>query len=171
MNARTHILGGVATASCCMYLATKGYIPASMNGSVEQLLSVPLCMTGALLPDIDLPNSRLGMNIKPVSWLANKFFGHRTFFHSPMFLFLIWFLTKVLNPQYLWIAESLVVGGASHLLLDMFNKAGIPLFWPAKHHISMGSVKLDGGGETLIDISLLLISLVAIGKCAFSTVL
>ena len=87
---------------------------------------------GSLLPDLDTAHSGLGRWVKPVSRSLERRFGHRTLTHSLLGMVLLacgssWLL--LLNPALFW---WLLIGYASHLLLDTANIAGVPLLWPLK---------------------------------------
>jgi membrane-bound metal-dependent hydrolase YbcI (DUF457 family) len=85
---------------------------------------------GALLPDVDTPKSSLG-RLVALSASIERRFGHRQLTHSALFvggcavacaplLLLRWW------PAYL----GLLLGIASHLLIDMANHSGVPLLYP-----------------------------------------
>lgn len=87
----------------------------------------------SIVPDIDLPESKLGHLIKPVSKFINKSFGHRTFTHSGLWLipfgFLIYYFR---NTAYLSLFIGMFIGLFSHLISDTLTKGGVPWFWPFK---------------------------------------
>ena len=48
----------------------------------------------------NIPNSKIGQKIKPISWFLNFMFGHRKIFHSLLFSFLFFtiiFFNPVMN--------------------------------------------------------------------------
>jgi len=78
----------------------------------------------SILPDIDLHTSYIGKKVKIFSFTFEFMLGHRGIFHSlwvPILLYVV--LAK-------FGLELAVIGYLSHLLLDMFNRKGIKLFWP-----------------------------------------
>lgn len=99
---------------------------------------------GSLMPDIDLPRSTLGRLFPFISHPLERHFGHRTITHS----FLGWIIATVIfmiitiagsflipSNQASWMGIlryplAFSMGYLSHLLLDMMNPAGVPLFWP-----------------------------------------
>ena len=100
-----------------------GYRPDWIGGA--------LAAVAAILPDIDLPPSKIGRLFFWVSVPLERRFGHRTLTHSLVGLA---GLAVVVSP--LWLLQPLyfwcVVGGAwSHLWLDMLNIRGIDLLWPS----------------------------------------
>lgn len=78
---------------------------------------------GALLPDVDSPNSQLG---RYVPWLSN-FIGHRTITHT------IWVLLGLLLASYFtgWLFLWMVtIGYFLHIFEDSFSTQGIAWLWP-----------------------------------------
>lgn len=100
MKGTTHLAVGLAAASV---------IP---NQSWVNIVCMAI---GSLLPDIDKSTSLLGRHI-PV---LPKLIPHRSITHGLILAAAVWFI----NPY-------LSVGCALHLLLDMCNPDGVPLFWP-----------------------------------------
>jgi inner membrane protein len=86
----------------------------------------------SIVPDIDLPTSRIG---RPLFWLSVRLerqHGHRTVTHSLVALLLV---AGVASPLFAvgrggwyW---AILGGYWSHLWLDMLNIRGIDLFWPS----------------------------------------
>ena len=102
--------------------------------TIYPVISLTSGSIGALLPDIDAPNTSLGHKHPFVS----KIFKHRGFTHTGIVaasftaLFLLMDIGKVNIATIL--AHSLmfgfVVGYWSHIIADMFNYKGVPLLWP-----------------------------------------
>ena len=90
-----------------------------------------LAAVASLLPDIDLPPSKIGRLFWWISVPLERRFGHRTLTHSLIALSAVAALAAPLaaiRPQY-W---GCVVGGYwSHLWIDMLNVRGVDLFWPS----------------------------------------
>ncbi len=112
---------------------------------------------GSIMPDIDHPRSVIGRLFYPISVMIENKFAHRTFTHSFIgwIVFTIIFailagvgtllggetlLSHALGGETLlshamawlyprWVA-AFAIGYFSHLVLDMFNKRGVPMFWP-----------------------------------------
>ncbi len=94
---------------------------------------------GALIPDIDHIHSKAGRTL----WFLSKplkLFGisHRGFTHSILGFLLFSLLTKQLIDLevidlLIWL--GLIIGYLSHLLADMLNVKGLPLFYPNKKRI------------------------------------
>jgi endonuclease YncB( thermonuclease family)/membrane-bound metal-dependent hydrolase YbcI (DUF457 family) len=84
---------------------------------------------GAILPDIDAPESLVGQLTKPISTKIAGRFGHRTFCHSlaglgafSVLILPLLFLTPFYRP--------LIIGYFSHLIADAMTKQGVRLIWP-----------------------------------------
>jgi inner membrane protein len=90
-----------------------------------------LASVASLLPDIDLPTSKLG---RVAFWLSTRLerdFGHRTITHSFLALAVVAMLAGPLwlvNPAWFW---AIVGGYWSHLWIDMVNYRGADLLWPS----------------------------------------
>ena len=115
---------------------------------------------GALLPDIDKPESKVGSKVRPVSNLIQAIFGHRGVVHTiwGMFVFcgLFWYFV---NKTY---GVALFVGFFSHLLIDGFTKMGINFLHPvAKLHLS-GFVETGTFSETIVLIVIIALSIIVL---------
>lgn len=88
---------------------------------------------GSVLPDIDSKTSIIGRYV-PV---LPKMIPHRTITHS---------LLMVAGAVLL--SKSLGLGILLHIVLDMFTKEGVPLFWPIKKkfRIPIIAKKTKSGG-------------------------
>jgi inner membrane protein len=93
--------------------------------------SLALSGIGALLPDIDTPKSALG-RIFPFSRVLEQRYGHRQITHSWIFILIsfavfcpfifFWGLLKY---------AGIIIGITSHIMIDMVNPSGVPLFYPS----------------------------------------
>ena len=104
---------------------------ATLFGYKPDPISGALAAVASLLPDIDLPPSKIGRLFWFVSVPLERRFGHRTLTHSFVMVLAVavlsWPLTLI-APLY-W---GCVVGGyGSHLWIDMLNIRGVDLFWPS----------------------------------------
>ena len=86
---------------------------------------------GSLLPDIDTPKSALG-RIFPFSKIIEHKYGHRQITHSWIFIViaLILFSPFILFLGFLKYA-GIIIGIISHIMIDMANPSGVPLFYPS----------------------------------------
>ena len=125
MLARTHLAFGFLTA-----LVFKNIIP---TGNI--FIFVGLVLLGALMPDIDSPNSKIVNKfpwlLKPISMVTK----HRGIFHSltlaTIFSLLIYYF---ISQPY---GFALFIGYFSHLFIDGFTKEGVNFLHPfSKLHLS-----------------------------------
>ncbi len=107
-----------------------GVLPADF---AETLLFFALVLIGALLPDIDKYNSRIGRKARWLSVPVQLIFGHRKFTHSLLFAVLAYLLFGWAAEQYQFsqlYAVGLSAGILSHIAGDFLTKDGVPLFYP-----------------------------------------
>ena len=97
---------------------------ASGFGATPDVASGAALAAGALLPDIDTTTSDLGKFVKPVSRWIERRYGHRTITHSLLGMAALALATSpllLIHPQaWAW----LLMGVASHLILDTCNVMG-----------------------------------------------
>ncbi|WLR42486.1 metal-dependent hydrolase [Bacillus carboniphilus] len=123
MTGKTHMMAGVAT--CAVAFTITNDNPAILITSG---------MIGSLLPDICHSGSKIGRRFPFLSKIINSIFGHRTFTHSLLFLFIIASLLKTFIP-FSAISTGVLLGMISHFVLDGMTKRGIMLFYPLKKSI------------------------------------
>lgn len=91
---------------------------------------------GAIFPDIDEPNSKIGKKFIGVSNLIHGIFGHRGATHFlivPLLLFIIFFLFHPKEPILFTTELGFIIGYFLHIIGDSLTKSGIsngffPLF-------------------------------------------
>ncbi|SDM40581.1 inner membrane protein [Psychrobacillus sp. OK028] len=133
MTGNTHIIGGLAAS-----------LAVAQVTNYEPILLVSAGVVGALIPDICHGGSRIGRKFKVLSKVINTLFGHRSFTHSLLFLGLMaLLLTSFVDNESIVI--GILVGIASHLLLDMATKNGIKLLFPLKVTIRFPITARTGG--------------------------
>jgi len=128
------------------------------------LIGWALAAGASLLPDIDLPTSRLGRVFFFLSTRLERDFGHRTAAHSLVALALVAALASFLyfiKPIYFW---SVIGGYWSHMWLDMLNLRGADLLWPSPVRVVFPgnpAYRIEAGSkaEMILLVSLLLFSL------------
>jgi inner membrane protein len=102
---------------------------------------IAFCIFGGLFPDIDTRNSYMGRFTPLWRWLQ-----HRGATHS--------LLTAVLcSLVFVYRIEAAVIfflGYLSHLLLDMCNVTGVPLWWPSQHRVIVARIRSGGIGELIV---------------------
>ncbi len=111
MTAPTHIAFAVASA---------------LIGGVESKTVIGLIAGGALLPDIDHPQSAIGRVFFFLSYPLNRLFGHRAFIHSLVLWLPITLLGFFLWSPFGWIG----LGAISHAVIDCWNLSGVSLLQP-----------------------------------------
>lgn len=130
MTGTSHLVFGIGTG-----------VVASIAAPSISFFHIPLIAFSSLLPDIDSPSSKMGRKMK---WVG-KIFGHRGFFHTPLFLSLFFLI------QSEGIKWSLIIGILSHLFLDLMNKGGVMLLWPInKKKFRIAELKCGAWIESII---------------------
>jgi len=117
-----------------------------------------LLFIGAGFPDIDMPKSKFGRKIRPLSDILYFVFGHRRFVHSFFFLVLISGLIWIIARIYFL---AFAIGFLTHVLLDGFSKEGINLFYPIKSEIK-GPIRTNSLIEKLFFYGLVLVDVLVI---------
>jgi len=101
------------------------------------IISWAIAALFSLMPDIDLPTSRVGRPLFFISVPLEKQFGHRTITHSFIGVAILCGIASPLYatyPLYFW---AIVGGYWSHLQIDMANIRGVDLFWPSAIRVVM----------------------------------
>jgi inner membrane protein len=126
MTGKTHIAGGIL---------------ASMYFCFGDVTSSALLVIGSLFPDIDHGGSVLGKNIP----LIHRFFKHRGFTHSFVFLLITYFLN-------VWLS----IGCCVHIFMDMLTERGVQFLWPFERKFRLPFArffKTGGWFETFVRFS------------------
>ena len=101
-----------------------------------------LVMLFSLMPDIDIPTSKVGRPLYFLSVPLERRFGHRTITHSVIGVAILAVLASPLYftyPLYFW---AIMGGYWSHIQIDMANIRGVDLFWPSSIRVVMpGKIK------------------------------
>ncbi|MBT9252174.1 MAG: metal-dependent hydrolase [Brockia lithotrophica] len=136
----------------------------------------------ALLPDIDHPDSILGSRVRVASHIFQKVFGHRSFTHSLLALFLVSFLAFLLAA---WISNEYPAEGVKifegykeemYVLPPLENNnfassvfwgtlvgyashiildmvsGGVSLFWPSRKKIGVSLIRTGSLAESLFNL-------------------
>lgn len=101
----------------------------------------------ALLPDIDIPTSKVGRASPIISTIINIAFGHRGLFHSLLAAGFIFLLILKFFPAY---SLYCLIGYLSHLLLDCLTPAGVPLLWPISYRFRVPIIKTGSVMELIL---------------------
>ncbi len=129
---------------------------------INKFIYVFIVVLAGALPDIDLPNSKIGSKIKPLSKLLNLIFGHRGFLHSifmPLILLVVFYYFKILEY-----GLAFFIGYLSHLIADSLSYEGLKLFSPISNFRVRGFIKVGGLFEYILFIVLLALSFLYIGR-------
>lgn len=148
MRGTTHIIGGAAAALAIMTMTGVSEFQTLTAGAVVGAL-------GGLIPDIDHPNSKITHKTKFLGTIISTLFKHRGFWHTPFLYACIWGGMRLLGAN-LW-EDLLFAGIASHLLLDILNPTGIPVFFPfTTHKIHLAKIRTGGRAEEILSALLVL---------------
>jgi inner membrane protein len=63
---------------------------------------------------------------------------------------------------------SFLIGAASHIFLDSFNPAGVPLFWPINKHFHIANFKSGGIMDRCMGLTLWIIAFLLLWKMTSS---
>lgn len=117
MRYQTHL---ITSTTLGLGLAKLIHLPFSLD------YYAGICL-GALLPDIDEPNSYIGRRSFGIGKIINKLFGHRGLTHSLPF-------TAVVSSGIIFFPNTFMIGISLgylfHILEDAFSVSGVPLFAP-----------------------------------------
>lgn len=151
MNYITHSIGGVGAG--LLAIAASGY----GSNEIVQTAIMSGAILGSLFPDIDHKQSYISHKAPVASFAASTVFKHRGFLHSPAFILLAGILLTAGNRALLsgsalqmagFFITGFISGILSHIILDTFNKQGIPWLWPYKKRFRLLSIKTDSIMET-----------------------
>ncbi len=102
-----------------------------LHGPVANPECVLLALGGALLPDIDHPQSWVGRRTRPLSTAISALFGHRGITHSAVAVAALAALLAYSGTNRV-MSSALAVGYLSHLAADMLTPRGLRLAWPLR---------------------------------------
>lgn len=97
---------------------------------------------GALLPDIDHPQSWAGRKMRAISIPLSAVVGHRGITHSLLAVaiavagLLVWGLGTMTAP--------IMIGYLSHLVADGLTPSGVPLLWPNRRRFTVNLCRTGG---------------------------
>lgn len=157
MNYITHTIGGVGAGLLVLTAASCG------TNEVAQAAIMSGAVIGSLFPDIDHQQSYISHKAPVASLAVSTMFKHRGFLHSPVFILLAGILLTagsraMLSGSQLQMANQFIIGFIpgmlSHIILDTFNKQGIPWLWPYKKRFRLLPIRTDSIMETAFAIVL-----------------
>lgn len=154
MNGNCHFIFGAALGTAfAMNMDKLETALSHLNSSPETAtLFVLGGLIGGIFPDIDNPNSYIGKLTVPVSSVIGTFGElagktgpmHRGILHDPI----VYITGLILSYMFCPSLVGLFLGCISHLYLDMFTPAGIPLFLGFKH-LRLAKIK-SGSQQSVI---------------------
>jgi inner membrane protein len=140
MMARSHIVVG---AAAWIAAAPVLHLPA------WDIREVALAVAGALLPDLDHPQSWVGRRTRPISTALAAMLGHRGVTHSALAILAL--TAVLLHEGYRRAAVSaLAVGYLSHLAADLLTPRGLRLAWPLSRTWSFPLCRTGSPAEGII---------------------
>ena len=158
MTYKTHFIGGICAAAL-----TSTIMPVD-----SVVLTTVVSAVSALIPDLDIEDSKLGRKAGVVSKGISRAFGHRGFFHTPILYIVLYVLMNMFLPTF--VSLGFLIGTMSHLILDSFNYKGIMWLYPlTKRHYHIASIKTRGLGETMFLIVMVGLSVYAFVKVGVAT--
>ena len=144
MMARSHVAVGLAS-----WVVAAPLLHLSPLDPVE----LGLAVAGALLPDIDHPQSWVGRRSRPVSTVVSRVLGHRGVTHSALAVAaLVLLLTR--RGYSRDITAALAVGYLSHLAADLLTPRGLRLAWPFRRTWGWPLCSAGSPAEPIIVVSL-----------------
>ncbi|GAA0607581.1 metal-dependent hydrolase [Virgibacillus siamensis] len=154
MTGKTHLIGGLTAGIAAQYFA---------DYHAQDLLFLASCTAGALVPDICHGGSKIGRKLPVLSHLIRILFGHRTVTHSLLFMVALGAILSS-TPLPAGITAGILIGIASHLLLDAATARGIALLWPLNLKIRLPIYTHTGG---LFEQILMALMVVLVGYIGF----
>jgi inner membrane protein len=112
-------------------------------------VALALATGGALLPDIDHPQSWVGRRIRVVSRPLAATVGHRGVTHSILAVIVCCLLLRWDNVSHA-IAGPLIVGYLSHLAADLLTSSGLRLAWPLRRRYAIPLCRTGSPSEFVI---------------------
>ncbi|MBM7701980.1 metal-dependent hydrolase [Priestia iocasae] len=134
MKYRTHIVTSVAAGA--------GVVTTTdISFTFPYVIGIAL---GALIPDIDEPNSFIGRRSFGLARLIKTAFGHRGITHSLLACFLFVLLYQKYPSDF---TLGIAIGYAFHIVGDFFSKRGVPLFSPLFKKKMKSPLTYETGGS------------------------
>lgn len=153
MNGNCHFVFGASlgTAFALNVDKLETVLPHLTNSAETATLFVLGGLIGGIFPDIDNPVSYIGKLTVPVSSVIGKFGEmtgktgpmHRGILHEPLVYITGLILSYIFCPSLV----GLFLGCISHLYLDMFTPAGIPVFFGLRH---LRLAKIKSGSQASV---------------------
>jgi len=139
MQGKTHMAAATAISLGIVTYKTQDF------GLLQSGVLIASTIAGSLLPDIDIKNSKVSHKHKFLSFFIRLFIEHRGT-HSIIFMALLsiplFLLTMILpseiRPYGILFGFGILLGYASHIILDMLTPKGSPVLNPVcKYSVSI----------------------------------
>lgn len=152
MMGRTHLAMGILCGE--VFVLMRGCGDAN---SVS--FAIAACTIGALLPDIDHPQSTLATSNRVSQRVSNTVSAvtqHRGITHTLFAALLLYcgiryFFGRMTFPYGKPVADAVLIGYISHLLLDTLNERGVMWLWPiSSAHIHIGRLRAGSTMEIVL---------------------
>lgn len=148
MTGRSHLIIGLSTG-----LLVSTLVDLNIGKTIVFTAATGL---GALLPDIDCPNSTISKRLPLISAFFTSITTHRSITHTPFFWSILLIGWLALAPPYTILAMGLFgifLGGISHIFADALTVSGVPFLYPfSKKKLSLLPIKTNSGGEYLFTV-------------------
>lgn len=95
----------------------------------ETLFYYPFIALGSILPDIDIPQSKIGKILFPISIVLSKLVKHRTLTHSIVVITILFFIAILIWGMNT-IIVGLMLGSIFHIIGDLMTPSGVALIYP-----------------------------------------
>jgi len=140
MMARSHVVLGLAA-----------WVWAAPHLGLPPLETVSLALAtcGALLPDIDHPQSWVGRRLRLISRPLAAMIGHRGLSHSLLAVVGCCVLLRSEGVSRALIAP-VIVGYLSHLGADLLTPSGLRLTWPLSRRYAIPLCKTGSPAESVV---------------------
>ncbi|MGL4452734.1 MAG: metal-dependent hydrolase [Sarcina sp.] len=169
MTKNTHSSGGFLFALLALNLFVSDYIKG--HEPLYQLLLIVLFFhftnIGSVFPDIDMKGSYIAKRYPFLAALFKKA-KHRGITHSFFFIVILYIISLTLifishkNIVVIAICGGFLIGYISHLVLDMFTREGIELFFPFNFNFKIFNIRTGSKGENAFHKLLKLLIAIAI---------
>lgn len=149
MMYKTHLAFGLLVGLLILNFFSNGW---------SRYIFLVFVLIGSILPDIDIPNSKMSRKVKPLSVVVNFFSKHRGIFHTIFPAILLFIIAFSFNQKI--IGYGLLVGYFSHLLADGLTQSGINFLHPIANLRLKGFVRTGSFLETCLFIALVLLDII-----------
>lgn len=169
MRGNYHLLFGASVgAMCVLNIEQLNVILPNISTTYEAgTLIVMGSLIGSVIPDIDNASSYIAKLTFPLGTpfsaaqkiMRKKEWEHRGIMHDGF----IYLVGLVLSYFYFTPMLGFFLGALTHILLDMFNPAGIPFCFGVKH---LRLAKISSGSKSAVRVSVLMTTLALVGGVA-----